>query len=145
MAWGIRIFAVLILVLLLWLLLRPSTPIEPVSQFPELITAQIVAPTVSSLNASAPVRVTVYQQQDDHGVSSFSDRADHGQPHVIDHAKGNTYQSTYNGTVPNTASVSYTSVETTADSIQQLKQDNARFQQQVQHAKQQRMQHAIGE
>lgn len=148
MAWGIRIFAVMILMLLLWALLQPATRVEPVTQLADSNTAaRIVAPTVSSLNASAPVRVTVYQQQDDRGVTSFSDRADRGQPHVIDHADGTTYQSTYQGAVPPTASLSYTPTESPAGyaPIKQLKQDNARFQQQVQHGKQQRMQQMIGE
>lgn len=144
MSWGIRIFAVMILLMLLWLLLRPPTRLPPVSH-PPASTVQITAPTVSSLNTTAPVRVTVYQQQDAAGVPSFSDRVDRGQPHVIDHAKGNTYQSTYHGTVPVTASLSYTPPEPTGHLIQQLKQDNQRFQQQVQHGKQQRMQQAIGQ
>lgn len=116
MSWGIRIFAVMILLMLLWLLLRPPTRLAPVSH-PPASTVQSTAPTVSSLNASAPVRVTVYQDTSN-GVSSFSDRRDRGQPHVIDHSKGNTYQSTYRGEVPNTASASYSLAEPMHDPLQ---------------------------
>lgn len=142
LAWAIRFFAVLVLAILLWLLLRPATHMSSIDNPPQ---SHIVSATVSSLNASAPVRVTVYQQSDAAGVPSFSDRADRGQPQVIDHSKGTTYQSNYGGQVPNTASLSYTSTEPTRDPIERLKQDNARFQQQVQHAKQQRVQAAINE
>jgi hypothetical protein len=141
MPWGIRIFAVMILSVLLWLLFRPPSnlPVSPPTE-PVLRTT----PTVASLNATAPVRVTVYQDSST-GVSSFSDRSDRGQPHVIDHSKGNTYQSTYHGEVPNTASATYSMPELTEDPIEYLKQDNARFQQHVQDSRQQRIQHLIGE
>ena len=142
LAGAIRFFAVLVLAMLLWLLLRPATPVSSIKSPPQ---SHIVSATVSSLNASAPVRVTVYQQSDAAGIASFSDRADRGQPRVIDHSKGTTYQSTYGGQVPNTASLSYSPAEPTRDRIERLKQDNARFQQQVQHAKQQRVQAAINE
>ena len=142
LAWVIRFFAVLVLAILLWLLLRPATPVSSIKSPPQ---SHIVSATVSSLNASAPVRVTVYQQSDAAGIASFSDRADRGQPRVIDHSKGTTYQSTYGGQVPNTASLSYTPAEPTRDPIERLKQDHTRFQQQVQHAKQQRVQAAINE
>ena len=142
LAGAIRFFAILVLAILLWLLLRPATPVSSIKSPPQ---SHIVSATVSSLNASAPVRVTVYQQSDAAGIASFSDRADRGQPRVIDHSKGTTYQSTYGGQVPNTASLSYTSAEPTRDPIERLKQDHTRFQQQVQHVKQQRVQAAINE
>jgi len=152
MLWGIRAVAVLVLAGLLWMLLKPQTSPSATASTPPYNldrttqtspAASAPAPTVSSLNASAPVRVTVYQENAG-GVASFSDRMDRGQPHVIDHSKGNTYQSTYRGEVPNTASLTYTP-SSSIDPIENLRQDNARFQQQVQHAKEQRVQAAIGE
>lgn len=155
MLWGIRAVAVLLLGGLLWMLLKPQhTPSMQSSATPQtsLIASSgqaasdraSSAPTVSSLNATAPVRVTVYQDSAN-GVSSFSDRMDRGQPHVIDHSKGNTYQSTYRGEVPNTASLTYTPASAGLDPIDRLRDENARFQQQVQQGKEQRMQAAIGE
>lgn len=147
MSWGIRIFALMILGMLCWLLLKPPSRL-PASSAPESTPTAlpaITAPTVASLNATAPVRVTVYQETAA-GVPSFSDRADRGQPHVIDHSKGNTYQSTYHGEVPNTASATYTpSTIARIDPVTHLRQDNARFQQQVQAVRQQQVQAAIGE
>ena len=145
MSWGIRIFALMVLGALLWLLFKPPSRLPALSAPASVPTAlpATTAPTVASLNATAPVRVTVYQDTAT-GVPSFSDRMDRGQPHVVDHSKGTTYQSTYRGEVPNTASASYTP-STGADPIERLRQDNARFQQQAQQIKQQRIQDAIGE
>jgi len=151
MLWGIRVVAVLLLGGLLWMLLKPQhTPSMQSSVPPQMSpiasSGQVAssAPTVSSLNATAPVRVTVYQDSAN-GVSSFSDRMDRGQPHVIDHSKGTTYQSTYRGEVPNTASVTYTPAVAASDPIDRLREENARFHQQVQQGKEQRIQAAIGE
>jgi len=151
MLWGIRVVAVLLLGGLLWMLLKPqhtpSTQSYPPPQMSPIANSSQVAssaPTVSSLNATAPVRVTVYQDSSN-GVSSFSDRIDRGQPHVIDHSKGTTYQSTYRGEVPNTASVTYTPASAGLDPIDRLREENARFQQQAQQGKAERMQAAIGE
>ena len=150
LAWAIRFFAVLVLAILLWLLLRPATPVSSIDNPPQ---SHIVSATVSSLNASAPVRITVYQQSDAAGVPSFSDRADRGQPQVIDQRTGTTYsstgaqatyQATYHGQVPNTASLSYTPAVPVLDPIERLKQDHRRLQQQVQQQKQQRMAQATG-
>jgi|GEM_PF-5390234 len=147
MSWGIRIFAAIILAVLLGLLFKPPRHLPP-SASPEsppiASSPAVVVPTVASLNATAPVRVTVYQDAAG-GQPSFSDRMDRGQPHVIDHSKGNTYQSIYRGEVPNTASLTYTPSTASLDPVANLRQDNARFQQQVQEAKQQRVQQAIGE
>ena len=140
MLWGIRVVAVLVLGGMLWMLFKPQHQPQSTAAQPQPVSA----PTVSSLNATAPVRVTVYQDSSN-GVSGFSDRMDRGQPHVIDHSKGNTYQSTYRGEVPNTASVTYTPASAGVDPIDRLRAENARFQQQVQQGKEQRMQAAIGE
>lgn len=140
MLWGIRVAAVLVLGGMLWMLFKPQHQPKPTAAQPQPISA----PTVSSLNATVPVRVTVYQDSSN-GVSGFSDRMDRGQPHVIDHSKGNTYQSTYRGEVPNTASLTYTPASAGLDPIDRLRAENARFQQQVQQGKEQRMQAAIGE
>lgn len=140
MLWGIRVAAVLVLGGMLWMLFKPQHQ-------PQSTAAQsqpMSAPTVSSLNATAPVRVTVYQDSSN-GVSSFSDRIDRGQPHVIDHSKGNTYQSTYRGEVPNTASVTYTPAVAASDPIDRLREEKALSQQQVQQGKEQRIQAAISE
>ena len=140
MLWGIRVAAVLVLSGMLWMLFTPQHQPQPTAVQPQPMSA----PTVSSLNATAPVRVTVYQDSSS-GVSGFSDRMDRGQPHVIDHSKGNTYQSTYRGEVPNTASLTYTPASAGVDPIDRLREENARFQQQVQQGKEQRIQAAIGE
>ena len=140
MLWGIRVVAVLVLGGMLWMLFKPQHQPQSTAAQPQ----PVGAPTVSSLNATAPVRVTVYQDRAN-GVSSFSDRMDRGQPHVIDQSKGNTYQSTYRGEVPNTASVTYTPAVAASDPIDRLREENARFQQQVQQGKAQRLQAAIGE
>lgn len=154
MLWGIRAVAVLVIGGLLWMLFKPqgkpstivTTPQHNLSDTTHRSPAADAspAPTVSSLNASAPVRVSVYQDTSS-GVPSFSDRMDRGQPHVIDHSKGNTYQSTYRGEVPNTASLTYTPASASLHPIDRLRDENARFQQQVQDAKAQRVQAAIGE
>ncbi|MEC7121337.1 MAG: hypothetical protein VXW65_15735 [Pseudomonadota bacterium] len=136
MSWGIRIFAVMLLAALLWVLFKPP------SQLPKPVAA------TSGLveQPSEPVRVTVYQQRGADGVPSFSDHPDRGQPHVIDHSKGTTYQSTYQGEVPNTASATYTpSAVSGFDPVGQLREDNLRMQQQLQTAKEQQMQRAIGQ
>lgn len=140
MAWGVRFFGLAVLIGLLWLLFQPaSEPAQTVKHHP--IAA---APTVVSLNATAPVRVTVYQ---DHSgaAPSYSDRIDRGEPHVLDYREQNSYQSTYRGEVPNTASATYSPAEPSLDPIQQLRQDNAILQQQVQAVKQQRFQAVMGE
>ena len=154
MAWIIRIVAVLILAGLAWLLFTPSRPPPlPVSPKPVLKLPPIVTQTVANVNANAPTRVTVYQQAGDDGIPSFSDRAERGQPQVIDQRTGTTYsstgaqatyQSTYHGQVPNTASLSYTPAVPVLDPIERLKQDHRRLQQQVQQQKQQRMAQATG-
>lgn len=141
MVWAIRLIGMLLLAGLLWFLLQPSPTPSAASGSPPHTATTHDSASIHTVNSSAPVRMTVYQQQDASGVTQFSDRADRGQPRVVDHSKGTTYQSTYGGQ----AASSETTHDPFIDPIERLKQDNARFQQQAQHAKQQRMDAIIDE
>jgi hypothetical protein len=99
-------------------------------------------------SAATPTRITVYQSVGSSGEASFSDRPQHGSARVVDTRQGTTYQSTYHGQVPNTASATYDAPNPhhpVFDPVQHLRHENFKTQEKMIEGRERQVMQATGQ
>lgn len=93
-------------------------------------------------------RITVYQSTGKAGEVTFSDRPQDGTPRVVDTRQGTTYASTYQGQVPQTASVTYDAPNphhAVLDPVRHLRHENLQTQQKLIAARERQVMEATGQ